>query len=393
MDYHRMIAGTWASAGRRQLLRARPAFLLALWVALAGCAQAPEPIGAPPDPPQVGPVLTPAPTGSWQIYGPADGLPSANITAIAAALEGGIWAGTPGGVAFFDGARWTAYDAASGLAADLVLSVAVDPEGVAWFGSHNAVSRFDGETWTHYGEADGLPAGYVQVIQVDRQGHVWFALTGAGGDWAAGNGVARLDDRNSADKRDDQWQRFLPRRSRFAGEVITVIADAGDAGMWFGVAPAGSIRGRGRRAGVWQFRGVDTTETVDDLWLAAREAEGVPGRMVTALAQTAEGGVWLATSEGLLRVAPAEVQAFSFAAAGHFTEADGLPSRRIMALAVGADGRLWIGTDAGLAALDGQSISLQTVQDGLPDNAIRDIATDSRGALWLATPRGVAVLR
>jgi ligand-binding sensor domain-containing protein len=115
--------------------------------------------------------------------------------------------------------------------------------------------------------------------------------------------------------------------------------------------------------------------------------------MVTALAQTAEGGVWLATSAGLLRVAPAEVQAFSFAAAGHYTEADGLPSRRIMALAVGEDGRLWIGTDAGLAVLAGDSVRVQTAEDGLPDDAIRDIAVDAHGAVWLATPAGAAVLR
>lgn len=356
-------------------------------LALVACA---APRLPPPSPP---PVLTPAPPDTWQTYGSGDGLPSSSIAAIAADASGGIWAGTSRGAARFDGTAWTAYAAPDGPIGDVVLDVAVDSRGTVWFGIDRGISRFDGHDWTHYTEDDGLPAGYVQVVEEDRAGRVWFGITGAGSDWAFGNGATRLDDAGTPDPADDRWQVFPPTRDRMGGGVVSAIADLGDVGIWFGVTPEGTVRAGERQGGVWRLRGVETPDPSDDEWTPSPLVEGPMSTAISAIALAPSGEVWIGTVAGLLRLRPEDAAAFAFDRAQAYTAANGLPGDRVLALAIGPDGRVWVGTDLGLAVIGDDRIGAMTTADGLPSNTIRDIALSPDGSVWVATPEGVGVLR
>jgi ligand-binding sensor domain-containing protein len=56
--------------------------------------------------------------------------------------NGILWAGTDGGVSWFDGARWRTYTTRDGLIDNFVYAIAVDDEGNKWFGTRVGISRF-----------------------------------------------------------------------------------------------------------------------------------------------------------------------------------------------------------------------------------------------------------
>ena len=71
-----------------------------------------------------------------------------------------------------------------------------------------------------------------------------------------------------------------------------------------------------------------------------------------------------------------------------WTQAQGLPQDSVRALAQTADGYLWVGTDEGLARFDGYSFDLVRSAD-LPASAIRALKVAS-GTLWIGTAYGLA---
>ena len=80
--------------------------------------------------------------------------------------------------------------------------------------------------------------------------------------------------------------------------------------------------------------------------------------MCAACLQTADGALWIGTSEGLARWKDGAVMVFS--------THDGLPANGIRALAQDSDGTLWAWTDGGAARLSGQRF--EAAQDNADDN-------------------------
>jgi len=106
------------------------------------------------------------------------------------------------------------------------------------------------------------------------------------------------------------------------------------------------------------------------------QQHGLPQDTIRAIAQTADGYLWLGTDEGLARFDGYEFVSFS--------KIDGdLPSNSITALAATADGSLWIGTPNGLAQYHDRRFRVYTVKQGLPDNSITALYPDQEGALWM----------
>src|SRR5438552_2551024 len=106
------------------------------------------------------------------------------------------------------------------------------------------------------------------------------------------------------------------------------------------------------------------------------QESGLPQDTIRAIAQTADGYLWLGTDEGLARFDGYEFVVFSK------TNGD-LPANSITALAAAADGSLWIGTSNGLAQYRDRRFRTFTVRQGLPDNAIAQLYSGHEGALWL----------
>lgn len=137
----------------------------------------------------------------------------------------------------------------------------------------------------------------------------------------------------------------------------------------------------------------DIAQTTDGtLWLASSEGlsrfdgvrftrypgpsdEPLPTKLVYQLAASPEGGLWLGFGFG----------GVGFLKAGHltvYTEMDGLPGGSVNQLLLDHDDTLWIATNGGLARLRGGHC--ERVASDLIDRA-RSLALDETGALWVQT--------
>lgn len=107
-------------------------------------------------------------------------------------------------------------------------------------------------------------------------------------------------------------------------------------------------------------------------------ADGLPSNTVRALAQDADGFIWLGTDEGLCR--------FDGIAFVPFVFHEGSPSPAVMALLADSD-RLLVGTDEGLYAYDplSESLSPLSLPDELSSSVITSLVIDGQGTLWLST--------
>ncbi|WP_395704089.1 diguanylate cyclase domain-containing protein [Aquabacterium sp.] len=110
-----------------------------------------------------------------------------------------------------------------------------------------------------------------------------------------------------------------------------------------------------------------------------------------ALAEDAQGFIWLGTQAGLVRWDGYLERAYLADPA----RADALPDSYVSTLHVDAAGRLWVGTNAGgLARYDPRTDSFERVADpqGLVGSEAAAFADRSPGSLWVGGSRGLAWL-
>ncbi len=156
--------------------------------------------------------------------------------------------------------------------------------------------------------------------------------------------------------------------------------------------------------------------------------DGLPHNSVSAIAQTADGYLWIGTREGLarfdgLRFTPVEEKAapelkhgwitalrvttdgslwiacegqgvvrFKTGAVSRLTETDGLPGNQPRCLWEAKDGALWIGSEGGLARYAQGKITRFTDKEGMADNSVRALCEDGAGRIRVATRRGLSTL-
>src|SRR4051794_2788661 len=148
---------------------------------------------------------------------------------------------------------------------------------------------------------------------------------------------------------------------------------------------------------------------------------GLPSNAVRDIRQTADGFIWLASYEGLVRFDGVAFRSFgeddipgvhraSFRrlavdrggalwAAGEtdgvvrrahgrwrvFTTRDGLSSDRVTALLPDPDGSLWVGTRAGVSRIVGDRVTRLALPGGGAEPAVTALALDAEGGLWIGT--------
>jgi ligand-binding sensor domain-containing protein len=113
--------------------------------------------------------------------------------------------------------------------------------------------------------------------------------------------------------------------------------------------------------------------------------EGLPQNSVTAIVQTRDGYLWLATQEGLARFDGTRFTVFDK------RNTPPLRENNIQALYEGRDGALWIGTEGGgIAHLKDHRFTSYSTADGLGDNIVDAICEDLDGNLWVGTLAGLS---
>lgn len=120
--------------------------------------------------------------------------------------------------------------------------------------------------------------------------------------------------------------------------------------------------------------------------------DDVPAHLVTALAQDAQGWLWIGTQGGLVRYDGYAFQSYRV----HPGDPAALSGSYVRVIHPARDGRLWVGTiSGGLSALDPRSDRFQQYRhrDGdaasLANDRVEAIAETPDGRLWLATDAGL----
>src|SRR5271157_1423022 len=125
------------------------------------------------------------------------------------------------------------------------------------------------------------------------------------------------------------------------------------------------------------------TQFGHDVWTTSN---GLPSDSIRAIAQTADGYLWFATSHGLVRFDGVSFTAF---------EGASLPLLQhtlITTLLAAPDGSLWIGTGINGLLRRRQGSFEKMAIAGLPSGSIRALLRDSRGAFWVGADGGLVRL-
>ncbi len=115
------------------------------------------------------------------------------------------------------------------------------------------------------------------------------------------------------------------------------------------------------------------------------QKDGLPPGAVSALAQDAEGYLWVGTESGLLRF-----DGVRFTPPAALSDVP-LLKRPVRALLIARDGSLWVGLGAGggVSRLRNDQHWNYGESDGLPPGAVAFLVQDARGEIWTGTTRGL----
>lgn len=372
-----------------------------------------------------------AASGSWEpVELDSDASDGAGVTALLAGQRAGaFWAGTPNGLWHYDGEGWAALASPSDLPsadiADLFLT-----EDALWLATTAGVSRFDGQ-WRHYGPSAGLGGG-VRVLDQAQDGTMWAAtsdpldgLSSLAPDqqiWStricemsapASTRIAAstlgpdgtiwfATDNGLSHYHDGAWDRYTMQDGLPHNVVTDLVIDAS------GTVWAGTPGGLGRfRDGTWTMASANPIAHLavapdGQVWAMTQNrllrvhddqvevAPLLPGSATVRDMTANENGVWLATSDGVVRF-DGEVMEIH-------TEASGLPSADVTALMSGPDGLVWAATSGNeqqveISVFDGTRWRPHPFRDlsgeQLSNSVVLDVLGTPDGDVWLATPAGI----
>lgn len=344
---------------------------------------------------------------SFTTFGIRDGLPDPVVVTLRTDREGMVWAGTPHGLAWYDGHHWHSLDDAA--LGGYISQLFVDHDGTLWAcGTLFGLARYDGRQWHVEGSSDGLTSRNIRrLVETDDHGNkrLWAISPGVGlffrehGRWHADPGNAQLpaDVLTLAQTHD-----LFGRERLWAGSINQGLWYREGGGRWTHFSMPGFTPGSGLAYLLATHRG-----GADALWISVfnsglwrLDGQGVrhwsmaSGELPTDVlynlveTPTAEGKqvVWASSRNGLIRIYHDQVQVFD--------RRYGLPSNAIRGVSTwrspDGDDLLWVATEDGAArAILGES-AWQTVSlMGAHQTGVLSVLVDhdTRGdeRLWIGS--------
>jgi signal transduction histidine kinase/sugar lactone lactonase YvrE len=296
---------------------------------------------------------------------------------------GRMWANETDRIFCFEGAALRAYGTNEGLPPVMTTCLAESADGTIWVGTNDqGLYSLRNGRFLPVRKAEGLSDDAVRVVVEDRENNLWVGTRGGG--------LNRLRPRRVVTRR------ILDGNT----EVLPVsLAESPDGSLWVGTIGRGLYRLRGQTQENLLHKEllpynlqVGTVLVARDgtLWFGAGSAlfqwQGgelrsvFPGNLANCLCEHCQEGLWVGSQDGILRL----LRNGQFVA---FT--NGLPTAPLTALAQAADGTVWIGSyGKGLGRFkDGRCVVLGRAQ-GLLSDLIITLCLDSQGVLWVGTEGG-----
>jgi ligand-binding sensor domain-containing protein len=264
--------------------------------------------------------------------------------------------------------RWGTED---GLPQSSVLSMAVDPRGDLWLGTQEGLARFDGQHFTPLGATSGLHCSVILSVATSASG--WIAVGSDGcGAFRVEDGQRHRMPEVPEDARVHELA-FTPDGALWLATEDGLLSVAAGSSRWLhheGAVTALAVGPTGQLDFAVHGR-VGRVESGAVRWLDGLGP--LPGREITSLARQGSD-LWIATREaGLLRAGPSGRRLF--------TVADGLPSIDVEAVRVLDDGGVWVATANGVARFDGERfVSLQISDGPTPSRCSATARTSSSSA-------------
>jgi len=261
--------------------------------------------------------------------------------------EGNIWAGTKGGGLNLVRPRAVEFVGAdAGLPFSSVRSTACAPSGRLWAVSQDGhLACRESRQWQLYRTPDGADASL--CVAADSEDRVWVGTRH--------QGLLRIDG-------DDL--RWFGRRDGLTSMLVRSVLTAGNGDVW--IATDEPYRLHLLRDG--KISRIEHTGSL---------------KAIRAMAEGADGTVWIGTSEGRLLRVDGDTLVDESAL-------DGPLLLSIRTLHATPDGSLWIGyAGDGLGHLKNGRYTRITTGMGLHDDYISQIQADGAGSLWIAANRGL----
>jgi PAS domain S-box-containing protein len=322
--------------------------------------------------------------------------------------DGGVWIGTDGaGVVHLHQGRAEVFSQADGLSGDLVTSLFEDREGNVWVATLGGLDRFRNYAVATYARHEGLGTtpGWGSVM-ADRDGSIWMGTKDGLRMWNRGGVTIYGSGNDHKSQIGTEWLpvRYVVDRRLGDGVLVSVFAD--NAGRILVSTPyALGYMENGRFVSI----------------------RGVPGGVVSSVAQDRQGNLWIANEDhGLLRLSKdGTVQQISWASIGHrdgaqslaadrstdglwlgfnaggvayfsngqiresYGRAEGLGTGRVSALHIETDDTVWAATEGGLSQIKNGRIVTLTSKNGLPCDGIYWITEDENRSFWLRMTCGL----
>ncbi len=326
--------------------------------------------------------------GVWQQFTIQDGLPDMKIECIYEDSQGILWIGTHDrGVVRYDGREFQTFTRQDGLSGDGVFSVIEDESGTLWFGTNGGITAMDGGAFVQLEGTESLSCLWGVCVS---DGAIWFGLEKKP---AQSPAVCRV------------WGKQR--------EVLFAEGDPPDAGGSIHRTVSdgmGSVLCAGQGVFLSSDESMSSISSLDSLihvndmllrsdgsiWIS--EYRGIfkyepsedriecisSNRNVEALAEDADGVVWLCGNNGKL---------WSWDPVAGFEEKLDLDAVFWRGMIFDHRGRLWIGSyGSGLVYYEETRIQVFGCAQGLPNERIRNVALDKDKRVWVGTESGLAVV-
>jgi ligand-binding sensor domain-containing protein/signal transduction histidine kinase len=298
------------------------------------------------------------------------------VKSILETQDGTIWVGTVGGLNRLVKGAFQPVQPVKGT----VRTLRQTSDGALWIGSiGHGLYRYTNGRFFRWTSVDLLPSSAVLSLFADAQQQVWIGTQG---------GMVRLS-------KTPVSVLSLSRDSDNGSG--TIFADP-DGTVW--VVSSGVFVIRDGVARPYKFPMLPDValrtvfrDRSGELWLGS-DGSGVyrlthtgvvhytaPGRLVNNFVreflQSKDGAMWIATDEGVSRIAGNETQ--------NYQERDGLAYFSTRSLVEDSNGDIWIGTDHGLSHLHRGVFVHDTATAALAEEKVWSILEDHDGALWFGT--------